>query len=239
MLFRSVCWLIDAGSKKIDPEDTEAANVISQSGKPVILVANKADTAAPSAVDKLAHPCAVDGTRPSCPSDTLSIYEKQCKNIVGKLAISAKLGRGLDALIDMILPLLPEGTPWYDPDILMDSTERFMASEIIRGKVLSLLRDEVPHRTAVEIEEYKSPDEYPEKKRLYIRASLIVETEGQKAILIGAGGKMIKKIGRSARVDLEELTGWPVYLELWAKVSPNWRRSELMLRRLGYAASED
>ena len=214
-----VCWLIDAGSKKIDPEDAEAANVISQSEKPVILVANKADTADPS--------------------EALSIYERSYKNIVGKLAISAKLGRGLDALIDMILPLLPEGTPWYDPDILMDSTERFMASEIIRGKVLSLLRDEVPHRTAVEIEEYKSPDEYPEKKRLYIRASLIVETEGQKAILIGAGGKMIKKIGRSARVDLEELTGWPVYLELWAKVSPNWRRSELMLRRLGYAASED
>jgi len=75
--------------------------------------------------------------------------------------------------------------PWYDPDILIDGTERFMASEVIRGRVLALLRDEVPHCVAVEIDEYKSPEEYPDRKRLYIRAALIVETEGQKAILIG------------------------------------------------------
>ena len=106
--------------------------------------------------------------------------------------------------LDMLLPLLPEGTPWYDPDILIDGTERFMASEVIRGRVLALLRDEVPHCVAVEIDEYKSPDEYPERKRLYIRASLIVETAGQKAILIGAGGAMLKRIGETARLELEE-----------------------------------
>ena len=78
-----------------------------------------------------------------------------------------------------------------------------------------------------------SPEEYPERKRLYIRASLIVETAGQKAILIGAGGAMLKRIGETARLELEELTGHPVYLDLWVKVSPHWRQSEPVLRRLG------
>jgi GTP-binding protein Era len=115
----------------------------------------------------------------------------------------------------------------------MDGTERFMASEIVRGQVLSFLRDEVPHCVAVEIEEYKSPDEYPRDK-LYVRASLIVETAGQKAILIGASGRMLKKIGQAARLDLEKATGHPTYLELWVKVSPGWRQSDLVLKRLGY-----
>ena len=206
-------WLVEAGDRKLRPEDLEAARVLAEADLPVVLVVNKADTADPEEAFRL-----YEGVRP----------------FVGKLAISAKLGRGLEALIGLLLPLLPEGTPWYDPDVLMDSTERFMASETIRGKVLSLLRDEIPHCTAVEIDEYKSPEEYPDRKRLYIRASLIVETEGQKAIVIGAGGKMIKKIGRSARAELEELTGLPVYLDLWVKVSPHWRQTDLVLRRLGY-----
>ena len=212
-----VCWLVEAGDRKLRPEDREAARVLAGAGKPVALIVNKADE--------------------SDPAGAFRLYD-EFGPFAGKIAVSAKLGRGLDKLIDLLLPLLPEGEPWYDPDVLMDSTERFMASETIRGKVLSLLRDEVPHCTAVEIEEYKSPEEYPDRKRLYIRASLIVETEGQKAILIGSGGKMIKKIGRSARADLEELTGWPVYLELWVKVSPRWRQTDLVLRRLGYGTAE-
>ena len=117
----------------------------------------------------------------------------------------------------------------------MDTTERFMASEIIREKILMTLRDEVPHRVAVEIDEYKSPDEFPDRKKLYIRASLITETEGQKKILIGAGGSMIKKIGESSRNSLEKITGLPVFLDLWVKVIPNWRKNNLALKRLGYA----
>ena len=117
----------------------------------------------------------------------------------------------------------------------MDGTERFMAGEIVRSKTLAFLRDEVPHCVAVEVEEYKSPDEYPDRNKLYIRASLIVETSGQKGILIGAGGATLKKIGQAARGDLEKTTGHPVYLELWVKVSPKWRQSEPVLRRLGYS----
>jgi GTP-binding protein Era len=87
----------------------------------------------------------------------------------------------------------------------------------------------------VEIEEYKSADEYPDRKKLYIRASLIVESGGQKAILIGESGTMLKKIGWAARIDLEKATGHPVYLELWVKASSRWRQSDLILRRLGYS----
>jgi GTP-binding protein Era len=110
-----------------------------------------------------------------------------------------------------------------------------MAGEIVRGWVLSSLRDEVPHRVAVEVEEYKSPDEYPERRKLYVRASLVVETAGQKAILIGESGTMLKKIGQAARIDLEKTTGHSVYLDLWVKVSPRWRQSDLVLKRLGYS----
>ena len=99
-----------------------------------------------------------------------------------------------------------------------------------------LLRDEIPHCVAVEIEEYKSPDEYPEtQKKLYIRASLITETEGQKKILIGSKGEMIKKIGAMSRKSLEEITGFGVFLDLWVKIVPGWRKNQTALKRLGYA----
>lgn len=210
----AACWLVEAGDREITPEDREAAQALTLAGLPVVLVANKADRGDPAGAFAL-----YGGLLP----------------LAGRASVSATLGQGLEELMGLLLPLMPEGEPWYDPEILMDSTERFMAAEVIRGKALSLLRDEVPHCTAVEIEAYKSPEEYPKQKRLYIRASLVVETEGQKAIVIGAGGRMIKRLGRSARAELEELTGWPVYLELWVKVSPHWRQNEPALRRLGYA----
>ena len=210
----AVCWLVEAGDREIGAGDREVLRVLDEADRPVILAVNKSD----------AHD----------PQGALALYGK-LRPLAGSVAISARDRRGLDALLDLLIPMLPEGPPLYDPEILMDGTERFMASEIIRGRVLALLRDEVPHCVAVEVDEYKSPDEYPDRKRLYIRASLIVETAGQKGILIGASGSMLKRIGQSARAELEELTGWPVYLDLWVKVSPRWRQTDLVLRRLGYA----
>ena len=207
-----VCWLVAAGDRKVVPEDAEVLRALSAVSCPVVLVVNKADE----------HD----------PGGALELYGDRLP-FAGHIAVSARKRRNLDALIDLLLPFLPEGMPWYDPDILIDGTERFMASEAIRGRVLALLRDEVPHCVAVEIDEYKSPEEYPDRKRLYIRASLVVETAGQKAILIGSGGSMLKRIGQSARLEIEELTGQPVYLDLWVKVSPHWRQSEPVLRRLG------
>ncbi len=210
----AVCWLVEAGDREIGPEDREVLAALADFERPVLLIVNKCDECDPLRV--------------------FAMYEN-VRPFVGRIAVSTRNGRNLAALIDLLLPLLPEGMPWYDPDILMDSTERFMAGEIIRGQILLCLRDEVPHCVAVEIEEYKSPDEYPGRDKLYIRASLIVETSGQKGIVIGERGSMLRRIGQGARTELEKVTGFPVYLELWVKVSPRWRQSDLVLRRLGYS----
>ncbi|MBQ4470369.1 MAG: GTPase Era [Synergistaceae bacterium] len=207
-----VLWLIDAGTRKLTPEDYQTAELMKS--RPVILAANKCDR--------------------YNPEQAFALYEKICP-CLNKIAVSARNKTGLDDLLALITSHLPEGEPLYDPEILMDTTERFMAGEIIREKVLLFLRDEVPHCVAVEIDDYKSPEEYPDRKKLYIRASLITETEGQKGILIGSGGSMIKRIGGASRQAIEEATGLPVFLDLWAKVIPNWRKNNLALKRLGYS----
>lgn len=208
-----ILWLIEAGTRKLRPDDFEIARVLPRK-IPVILAANKSDKADPSPAFRL--------------------YE-ELFTFAGRVAISAKTGRGLDSLMAAIMPHIPEGEAIYDPDILMDTTEKFMASEIIREKVLMLLRDEVPHCVAVMIDEYKSPEEYPGRKKLYIRATLITETEGQKAIVIGSGGGMIKRISEESRKAVEDVTGLPVYMDLWVKVMPGWRKNSASLKRLGYA----
>ncbi|MDR2529281.1 MAG: GTPase Era [Synergistaceae bacterium] len=208
------CWLVEADDRKIGPEDLQTLEALSKARCPVALAVNKCDQGDPERAFEL-----YGATRP----------------FAARVALSAKTGRGVSALVDLLLPFLPEGEPCYDPDILIDGTERFLAGELLRGQVLTFLRDEVPHRVAVEVEEYKSPDEYPNRRKLYIRAALIVETVGQKAILIGASGAMLKKIGRAARLEIEQATGHSVYLELWVKVSPRWRQSDLVLKRLGYS----
>ena len=208
----AVLWLVDAEEKKLQPDDYAVAELLNPS-LPVILTVNKSDKADPSRVFKLYG---------------------ELRNFTAKVAVCAKLNKGLDTLMNALKPLIPEGEPLYDPEVLMDTTEKFMASEIIRETILMSLHDEVPHRVAVEIDEYKSPEEYPDRKKLYIRASLITETEGQKKILIGSGGEMIKKIGAQSRRAIEEATGLGVFLDLWVKVVPNWRRSQTALRRLGY-----
>ena len=208
-----ILWLVDAAAQKLQPDDYEIAEILPPE-IPVILVANKSDKADSSRVFKLYE----------------NIYKFQ-----NKIAVSARLKRGLENLMGSILPLISEGEPLYDPEILMDTTEKFMAAEIIREKILMSLRDEIPHCVAVEIDEYKSPDEYPDRKKLYIRASLITETEGQKKILIGSKGEMIKKIGAMSRKNLEEVTGFGVFLDLWVKVVPGWRKNQTALKRLGYS----
>lgn len=208
-----IIWLIDAGTRKLQPDDYAVIEAL-PAKIPVILAANKSDK--------------------SDPANAFRLYDS-LHTFSAKIAVSAKTKRGLDSLIAALMPLIPEGEPIYDPDILMDTTERFMASEIIREKVLMMLHDEVPHCVAVVIDEYKSPDEYPGRKKLYVRASLVTETEGQKKILIGSNGAMIKRIGEASRKSLEDVTGHEVYIDLWVKVVPGWRRNPAALRRLGYA----
>ena len=211
-----ICLVTDATDTSLGPEDREVVAKVLKAGRPVLLVVNKTDLMnGETAAVRLA-----------------SLY-RDAGITGGGVSVSAKRKTKLDALIDAIACRLGESSPIYDEDVLTDKPERFLASEMIREKVLKLTEDEVPHSVAVDIEDYKSPDEYPERDVLYIRAALLVERPGQKGILLGEKGNRIREIGRQARKDIESMTGHKVYLELWVKVRPKWRQSEEAVRRLG------
>ncbi|RME06798.1 MAG: GTPase Era [Anaerolineae bacterium] len=147
------------------------------------------------------------------------------------LPISATRGDNLDELVALLTERLPEAPPYYPPDQVTDLFEREIAADLIRAACLIHLRDEVPHAIAVRI------DEYTERgtSGAYIRATLFVERESQKAIVIGEGGRMIKRIGSHARREIEAMSGRKVYLQLRVKVRKNWRNDENVLRQFGFA----
>jgi GTP-binding protein Era len=150
------------------------------------------------------------------------------------LPISAITGEGIDILIVEILKVLPESPPYYPEDVVTDQTERFWVSEIIREKVIHQCYQEIPYSTAVTVEEFK---EHPEKNLVVIKATIHIERDSQKKILIGKGGQKLKKIGEVARKEVETLLGTRVFLELWVNVEKNWTRDPRALNRLGYPSS--
>ena len=145
------------------------------------------------------------------------------------LLLSALSGEGLDALVTRITERLPESPYLYPADEVSTQPMRFFCAEFVREVAMAQLGDELPHALACEIEEYREGS-----SPLYIRAVLHVERESQKRIVIGAGGQQIKKLGREARVRIEQFVGEPVYLDLWVKVLPNWRKKRGAVARLGY-----
>lgn len=144
--------------------------------------------------------------------------------------LSATTGEGVEELLAAIVELLPNGPLFYPSEQVTDLSMRFIASEIVREKALKLLRQEIPHSVAVVVTEWneRSPE------MTHIAATLYVERHSQKGIVLGGGGSMIKQIGQAARPEIEEMVGSRVYLELWVKVLPKWRRKDNLLRRLGY-----
>jgi len=146
------------------------------------------------------------------------------------IPISALYNDGIDRVLNCILQYLPTGEPFYAPEQLSDRPERFFIAELIREQIFLLYGEEIPYATTVQIEEYK---ERPKGKD-YIRAVIFVEQEGQKAILIGKNGEAIKRVGQRARENIEAFLGKPVYLELFVRVKPKWRKEPSMLRELGY-----
>lgn len=134
-----------------------------------------------------------------------------------------------DALIVLkeIAKRLPEGPKYYPDDVITDQYERFIASEIIREKIMERTEEEVPHSAAVEITKWQE-----EENRIIISANIFVERDGQKGIIIGKGGVRLKEIGRDARLEIEKLTGKKVFLELWVKVKEKWRSDERLLKEL-------
>jgi len=143
--------------------------------------------------------------------------------------LSALQGDGVEELLAAVVRLLPEGPAYFPPDIYTDQPERFLASEMIREKVITQTRQELPYVTAVLIEEFSETETLTR-----IRATVIVEKESQKAIVIGAGGQRIKQIGMEARADLERLFPPKVFLELVVKVEPDWRNSRGLVTSLDY-----
>ncbi|MFW6308556.1 MAG: GTPase Era [bacterium] len=146
------------------------------------------------------------------------------------IPVSAKTGKNLDFLVEMIFSKLPEGPQYYPEDMITDKIERFVIGEIIREKTFELLRDEVPYGVAVVTEEVKER----ENDMFYVRANIYVEKKSHKGIVIGKNGKMLRKIGRRAREDVEKLLQADVYLDLWVKVHQDWRDNNYLLRQLGY-----
>ncbi|HLE44950.1 MAG TPA: GTPase Era [Methylomirabilota bacterium] len=147
------------------------------------------------------------------------------------IPLSASRGEGVDRLERAILALLPAGPAFYPPDQLTDQPETFFVAETIREQLFLLTHQEVPYAAAVRVEELV---EREGGSRLYIRAVIFVEQPSQKAIVIGEGGAMLKRIGQAARRELEAFFGVPVYLDLWVQVRRHWRRNEAALREFGY-----
>ncbi|MGB9772896.1 MAG: GTPase Era [Bacteroidota bacterium] len=149
------------------------------------------------------------------------------------IPISALRADGVDDLREALLQFLPEGPPFYPPDIVSGQTERFFVSEIIREKIFQKFRQEIPYSTAVQVVEFRER----EKGKDFISAEIYVERDSQKAILIGKEGKALREVGLDARREIEEFLGRQVYLELHVKVREKWRDNDAWLKRLGYTSA--
>ena len=171
------------------------------------------------------------------PDDLLPIIEKYQKlyPFAAVVPISALEGNNVDTLLEQIKEHLPEGPQFYPADQVTDHPERFIISELVREKVLHLTREEIPHSVAVVIDSIKKMDN---SDTINVMATIVVERDSQKGIVIGKQGKMLKEVGSRARVDIENLLGSKVFLELWVKVQKDWRNKASQLRDYGFNESE-
>lgn len=170
------------------------------------------------------------------PNELLPIIDEYHKLDVFKefLPISATQGIGIADLIEVLREYLPEGPDYYDPEQITDRPEYFMVAELIREQILKLTAEEVPHAAAVWIERMNQH----ENNKLQIEATIYVEKSGQKGIIIGKGGAMLKQIGIKSRKQIEELLGEKVNLKLWVKVQRNWRSDPRFLKQIGYNSKD-
>lgn len=152
------------------------------------------------------------------------------RNFAAVIPVSGLKKENLSELVETIKKQLEPGPQYYPEDMVTDQPERMVIAELVREKVLHVTRDEIPHAIAVDVEEIT----VRHNEDLYIRAVIYVERDSQKGIVIGAGGKLLKEIGRQARSDIENLLGSKVFLDLWVKVKKDWRNREGILRSFGY-----
>ena len=205
-----IIYIID-GTKKFSAEILQEAQSYAQKDIPLILVVSKVDD---SSMERLYPELAKLNT---------------LQNIKEIIPISSFTGQNIDVLKDNILKYLPEGPAMYPTDVATDSTQRFLASEIIREKSLWLLQEEIPHGIAVQIETFNETE-----KLTKIDATIFCEKENHKRIIIGKNGEQLKKIAEESRKAIEKMVGQKVYLTLWVKVKERWRDSDILASNMGY-----
>ena len=209
-----IIWLVDSSTSPTD-EDKSIADLLNKLSRrtPLLLVLNKTDI---------------------LQADDESAREDEYKNLLSKaitvLKVSASKRLGLGEMIEKLIQLLPKREAEYPEEQITDLYEKEIAADLIREACLLKLRDEVPHSLAVRLDEFKER----ENGMAYISATILVERESQKGIVIGEGGKMMKAIGSAARKEIEEMGGRKVFLELRVKVEKDWRDNPNALRVLGY-----
>ena len=207
-----ILFVIDVSEKRGAGENY-ILELLQKVKTPVILVANK--------IDKLQDKSKLFNII----NEYTALYD-----FAAVVPISALEDKEFPGLVEEITKHLPEGPDYFPDDMITDQPERVIAAEMIREKVLLSTHDEVPHSIAVEVDEFK----VRENEDVYIRATIFVERDSQKGIVIGAKGSLLKKIGQQARRDIEALLGCKVFLELWVKVKADWRNKDKALKQFGY-----
>ena len=204
-------FLVDS-TQPFGEEDRRAVDLVLKTGTPVVLVLNKVDLLKDKA-------------------RLLPLIEeyKALHEFADYIPISATKGTGLDDLRKVIIGRLPEGPAYFPEDYVTDQPERFLAAELVREKVLSATRQEVPHSVTVTVDQWEAT---PRITRIY--ATIRVEREGQKGIIIGAKGATLKRIGTQARVEMERIFGVKIYLDLHVRVQPGWREKAAFLNTLDW-----
>ena len=197
---------------KFDPRDQFALDLVKQSGTQAFLLLNKVDLIREK-------------------SRLLPLIEEYRKlyEFAEVIPISALKRNGLDLLLDLVIAALPVGPAYFPEDQITDQPARFMAAEIVREQVLLNTKDEIPYATTVIVDSFEEG-----AKLTRIAATIYCEREGQKGILVGKGGQMLKKIGTAARVQIERMLGTRVFLELYVKVQPGWRDSRGFVEELDW-----
>lgn len=209
-----IIYIVDARDKRIGPGDASIIEELGKVSTPVILLLNKIDL-----IDKQMLLPVID--------EFSKAYD--FKEIIPVSALESKT-RAL--VLDTIYKYLPEGEKYYPDDMLTDQSQRVLAQELIREKLLNLLNDEVPHGIGIEVVRFREPT--PERNIIDIDANIYCEKESHKGIVIGKNGAMLKKVGTLAREEMEATFGAKVNLKLWVKVKEDWRNSEFILNELGY-----
>lgn len=207
-----VTFIVD-NSLEIGRLDSEIIEMLKRIHVPKILLINKTDLLSESEFEQIKNKF-----------ESMEMFE----HIIG---ISALEDKNIDQYIETIKKMLDEGPAYYDRDMITDKSERFIVSEIIREKALNNLNEEVPHGIAVRIDNFKQRDY---KNLIDIDATIIVEKNSHKEIVIGKGGSMVKQIGMEARKEIEVFLDSKVNLKLWVKVEKDWRKKEKLVDRFGY-----